>query len=75
MFDVSGYEGKKIKVTMNDGTVFNGTGITFMLAESCDEEFNSLVTEVNKVIKNNRDIFKNTTIAIYEDEVENIEVI
>jgi hypothetical protein len=75
VFDVSGYEGKNIKVTFNDGTIITATGITFMLAESCDEEFNSMVVKVKDIIETKRNIDKNSTIAIYEDEVINIEVL
>lgn len=77
MFNLSGYGGEKIKVTLNDGTIFKAKGISFMLGESFDEEFNSLAVEITDLININTDrsFSKGSTIAVYEDEVKTIEVI
>ncbi|KYN77169.1 hypothetical protein A0J52_09925 [Clostridium sporogenes] len=77
MFDVSGYGGKKILVTLEDGTIFKAKGISFMLGESFDEEYNSLALEVLETINigKDRSIAKGLVTSIYEDEVKNIEII
>lgn len=76
MFDVSGYEGKKIIVSLDDGTELEAKYISFILGDPGEDEINSMLVTVTKVIKTKRkNIIAGEIAELFEDEVKNIEVI
>lgn len=81
MIDLSKFNGKKIKVTFEDGAQMEAIGEEYMYGDDFDEEFNSLALKVTKVIKERKkypfSVYLRGTMltAIYENENVKIEEI
>ncbi|MDR7856838.1 hypothetical protein [Tissierella sp.] len=61
---LSDYNGKKIKVTLKDGEIFQGKCIEYIKAIDNDPEIPSIDLQVNKKIY-----------EIYENEIKSIEIV
>jgi hypothetical protein len=81
MVELSKFNGKKVKVSYEDGSQIEAIAEEYMYGDDFDEEFNSLALTVTKVIKE-REMYPfgvyvghDMMTAIYENENVEIEEI